>query len=66
MTKQMVNTEYVKLKYRAKVSWLAVSASNRNANTCLYDSACTNIRGNGSIIKEIVQTCEWSSLLQSC
>jgi len=66
MTKQVLNIEYFKLKFRAKVSWLTGSVSNRYAKTRVYDSACTKNMGNGSIIKEIVQTCELSWLLQSC
>ena len=45
MTKQMLNIEYFKLKHRAKVSRLTGSASNRNANTRLYDSDCTKNMG---------------------
>ena len=45
MTKQMLNREYLKLKYQAKVPWPTGSASNRNANTRLYDSACTKNMG---------------------
>ena len=66
MTKRMLSIKYFKLKHRAKLSCQTGSASNRNANTHLYDSACTKIWGNGSIIKEIVQTCEWSCLLHCC
>jgi len=66
LTKQMLNIDYLKLNYLAKVSWLTGSASNRNANTRMYDSTCTKIWENGSIITEMVQTCERSCLLQSC
>ena len=37
MTKQMLNIEYIKLKHRAKLSCQTGSASNRNANTRLYE-----------------------------
>jgi len=53
MTKQMLSIEYFKLKHRAKLSCQTGSASNRDANTRLSDSACIKIWGNGSIIKEI-------------
>ena len=66
MTKQMLNIDYFKLKHLEKVSWLTGSASNRNANTRVYDSTCTKNMGNGSIIGEMVQTCERSCLQQSC
>jgi len=62
----MLNAEYFKLQHLAKVSLLTGSASNRNANTRLYDFARTKIWENVSIIKGIVQTCEWGCLLQSC
>jgi len=57
-TKHMLNIEYFKLKHGAKVCCQTGNALNWNANARLYDSACTKTMGKGSIINEIVQTCD--------